>query len=153
MRLSVLAVGHMRNTPEAPLYDTYAKRIAQTGRRVSLDGLHLSEIKEQANANAKLLAHLDTHKDALLVALDETGEDMSSRALAQKIADWRDDGTREVTFILGAADGLNDAIRQKATVTLSLGRMTWPHMLARLLLAEQIYRSISILSGHPYHRD
>ena len=153
MRVSILAVGQMRGHDEAPLYDTYAKRIAQAGRQIGLDGLHLTEIKEQANANEKLAAFLNERPNAFIVALDEVGKEMCSRDFAQKIGAWRDDGAREVIFVIGAADGLDEAMRQKANMCLSLGRLTWPHMLARVLLAEQIYRAISILSGHPYHRD
>ncbi len=153
MRLSILAVGQMRGTGEAALYETYAKRIAQAGRQIGLDGLHATEIKEQSGADDRLAAHLADRANAFIIALDETGKDMSSRQLADKIGVWRDDGCRELVFIIGAADGLRDDIRQQANLTLSLGRMTWPHMLARVLLAEQIYRAISILSGHPYHRD
>lgn len=153
MRVSILAVGQMRGTDEAALYGTYAKRIAQAGRRIGLDGLHVTEIKEQSGADDRLAAHLAERTNTFIIALDETGKDMNSRQLAGKIGAWRDDGCRELVFVIGAADGLRDDIRHNANLTLSLGRMTWPHMLARVLLAEQIYRAISILSGHPYHRD
>jgi 23S rRNA (pseudouridine1915-N3)-methyltransferase len=85
--------------------------------------------------------------------LDETGKQLNSRQWADKIGHWRDDGHSEMMCVLGAADGLNEALRARADFCLSLGQMTWPHMLARVLLSEQIYRGISILSGHPYHRD
>lgn len=153
MRLSILAVGQMRGADEAALYDTYAKRIAQAGRHIGLDGLHLNEIKEQSGANEKLAAALDSRPQALVVALDESGTEMSSRQWASKIGHWRDDGQSEIVCVLGAADGLNAALKARADVTLALGKMTWPHLLARALLAEQLYRAISILSGHPYHRD
>lgn len=153
MRLSILAVGQIRGSDEAALFDTYAKRIAQAGRHIGLDGLHLNEIKEQSGANEKLLAQLDARRDALIVALDETGKDMGSRQWAEKIGQWRDDGRGELICILGGADGLSQELRARADMCLSLGKMTWPHLLARALLAEQIYRAISILSGHPYHRD
>lgn len=153
MRLSILAVGQMRGADEAALYDTYAKRIAQAGRHIGLDGLHLTEIKEQSGANEKLAAQIAARPQALIIALDETGKDISSRQWADKIGHWRDDGQGEVICVLGAADGLDDALRARADFCLSLGKMTWPHLLARALLAEQLYRAISILSGHPYHRD
>ena len=153
MRLSIVAVGQMRGADEAALYDTYAKRIAQSGRHIGLDGLHLTEVKEQSGANDKLAAHIAARPHALVIALDETGKDISSRQWADKIGHWRDDGHSEMICVLGAADGLNDALRNQADFCLSLGHMTWPHLLARALLAEQLYRAISILSGHPYHRD
>lgn len=153
MRLSILAVGQMRGADEAVLFDTYAKRIGQAGRHIGLDGLHVTEIKDHAGADARLAAHVAQNKQALIVALDETGHAISSRDLSSKIADWRDDGAGEVIFIIGAADGLGADIKQAAQFTLSMGKLTWPHMLARVLLAEQIYRAICILSGHPYHRD
>ena len=153
MRLSIVAVGQMRGADEAALYDTYAKRIAQSGRHIGLDGLHLTEIKEQSGANEKLAVQIAARPNALIVALDETGKDMGSRQWADKIGQWRDDGQSEMICVLGAADGLSAALRARADFCLSLGKMTWPHLLARALLAEQLYRAISILSGHPYHRD
>lgn len=153
MRLSVLAVGQMRGTDEAALYNVYAKRIAQAGRQIGLDGLHVHEIKDQSGANDKLLTHIAQNKHALVIALDETGENTTSRALSNKIANWRDDGKGEIMFIIGAANGLPEEIKKTANYKLSMGKLTWPHMLVRVLLAEQIYRAICILSGHPYHRD
>ncbi len=153
MKLSVLAVGQMRGQKEAPLFDTYATRISKTGRALALDGLGLTEIKDQAGANSKIEAALEAAPNAFVVALDERGKSLASRAFAEKLAHWRDDGTREVIFVLGAADGLSDTIRQRANMLIALGPMTWPHILARVLLAEQIWRAISILANHPYHRD
>ena len=153
MRLSLLAVGQMRGADEAALYDIYAKRIAQSGRQIGLDGLHAREVKDQSGANERLATLMTERRNALIVTLDETGKTLSSRQLAGQIGDWRDGGESELLFVLGAADGLSDTIRQSGAMSLSLGAMTWPHMLARVLLVEQLYRSISILSGHPYHRD
>ncbi len=151
MKLSLLAVGHIRGTDEAALFDTYAKRITQSGRQLGLDGLHVTEIKDQKTAPAKLSAVLET-THGLVIALDERGKMLDSPAFAEKLGTWRDDGTREVIFVLGPADGLSDAVRARADLLMALGPMTWPHMLARVLLSEQIWRAISILGGHPYHR-
>ena len=85
--------------------------------------------------------------------MDERGTAEDSRAFAGRLAGWRDDGVSEIIFLLGAADGLSPDLRARAGFLLSLGPMTWPHLLARALLAEQIYRGISILANHPYHRD
>ena len=86
------------------------------------------------------------------VALDERGQALSSRAFADRLADWRDQGRSRVTFLIGGADGHADAVRDRADLILSFGPMTWPHLLVRVMLAEQIYRAWSILEGHPYHR-
>jgi len=153
MKLSVLAVGQIRGQKEAPLFETYATRISKTGRALALDGLGLTEIKDQAGANSKIEAALEAAPNAFVVALDERGKSLASRAFSEKLAHWRDDGTREVIFVLGAADGLSETIRQRANMLIALGPMTWPHILARVLLAEQIWRAISILANHPYHRD
>lgn len=88
-----------------------------------------------------------------IVALDETGEVLGSVQLAQKLEQWRDSGTRECRFLIGAADGLTDDERAGADLKLSFGRLTWPHMLARAMLAEQLYRATAIIAGHPYHRE
>ena len=90
---------------------------------------------------------------ALVVALDEHGRQLGSRAFAKKMGQWRDDGMRDVAFLIGGADGHDQAVLDRADLKLSLGEMTWPHMLVRGLLAEQIYRANAILTGHPYHRD
>ena len=92
-------------------------------------------------------------RPGLVIMLDETGKQMTSRGFARQISDWQDKGMAQASFVIGGADGLTDALRARADVTLSLGQMTWPHMLARALLCEQIWRAISILTNHPYHRD
>jgi 23S rRNA (pseudouridine1915-N3)-methyltransferase len=88
-----------------------------------------------------------------MVLLDEKGRDLPSIELAAMLGRWRDEGVREARFMIGAADGFGDAERQSADLLLSFGRLTWPHMLARAMLAEQLWRSVSILAGHPYHRE
>ena len=152
MQLAVLAVGQMRGMDEAPLYQNYAKRIAQSGRQIGFDGLHLTEIKEHASASTKLRTALDSHQ-GLIVLLDEGGENWTSRQFADRLAAWRDDGRGDALFVIGPADGFDTALKARGHITLSLGKMTWPHMLTRIMLAEQLWRAISILSGHPYHRD
>jgi 23S rRNA (pseudouridine1915-N3)-methyltransferase len=152
MRLSLLAVGQMRGSAEAPLYEDYATRIKNTGRAIGLDGLHAREIKDHGDANAKLDAALDAHK-GFCILLDEGGAHWTSRQLAEKISHWRDINHGDALFVIGPADGFSPAIKARADMTLSLGAMTWPHMLARVMLAEQIWRAISILTAHPYHRE
>jgi 23S rRNA (pseudouridine1915-N3)-methyltransferase len=94
-----------------------------------------------------------TPADALVVALDERGVTLSSRDLAARLGGWRDSGRREIAFLIGGADGLGRAALDRAALVLSLGPMTWPHLLVRVMLAEQLYRAVAILQGHPYHRD
>ena len=89
---------------------------------------------------------------AVVVALDERGRDLGSVEFADKMRGWRDGGTTDLAFLIGGADGHGDAVRERADLLLCLGRMTWPHMLVRALLAEQLWRAHSILTGHPYHR-
>ncbi len=157
MKLAILAVGQMRGQSEAALYDNYAKRVEAAGRQIGIDGIELIELKDHQNASEKLHEKLNAllaaRPQALIVALDESGKTMASRQLADNLGQWRDNGRGDVIFVLGAADGLGDAVRARADMLLSLSPMTWPHLLARVLLAEQLWRSISILSGHPYHRD
>ena len=107
--------------------------------------------RQQAEAESmQLLAAVP--EGAVVVALDERGQDLSSGAFAERLARWRDDGARAVAFLIGGADGLAPAARERADLLLALGRMTWPHMLVRVMLAEQLYRATTILAGHPYHR-
>lgn len=89
---------------------------------------------------------------ARIVALDERGRSETSEAFASRLGRWRDDGVRTIGFIIGGADGLDESVRRKADLVMSFGALTWPHMLVRAMLAEQIYRAQSILAGHPYHR-
>ncbi len=141
MRLTIAAVGRARRGPEQALYDHYAARLRWP--------LTLKEIAEPAPA-AKLRAAVPD--GARLVAMDETGDLIDSPALAATLARWRDDGVRDAAFVIGGADGLDPALVAKADLVLALGRLTWPHMLVRGLLAEQLYRAETILAGHPYHR-
>jgi 23S rRNA (pseudouridine1915-N3)-methyltransferase len=97
---------------------------------------------------------LDTTKECeQLIALDENGKLLSSKAFSEKISGWEDNGIRKIGFIIGGADGLSEEVKQKATMLLAFGTMTWPHMLARVMLAEQLYRAYSITTNHPYHRE
>jgi 23S rRNA (pseudouridine1915-N3)-methyltransferase len=92
-------------------------------------------------------------KSAVIVALDERGKSLSSRHFADLLTQWRDHGEQDVAFMIGGADGLDAALVAKARLTLSLSAMTWPHLLARVMLLEQLYRAWSLQTGHPYHRD
>lgn len=159
MRLLIAAVGRLKDGPERELYLKYAKRIDDAGRSVALGPLTLSEIAEgrQGSAGqrradeAARLAQAAESAD-FTVLLDEGGKTLGSDAFARALAARRDEGRRVAAFLIGGPDGHGDAARARAELTLSLGPMTLPHGLARIVLAEQLYRAQTILSGHPYHR-
>lgn len=151
MRVEILAVGRARAGPERDLYDSYIKRIRWTVElREVEEKRRLPPAELKAREAGLLLAALPDR--AVTVALDGTGKDLSSEALARKLGQWRDDGRGCAAFVIGGADGLAPEIRDRADLVLALGRQTWPHMLVRAMLAEQIYRAQQILAGHPYHR-
>ncbi len=159
MRLSIIAVGRLKDGPERDLYLRYAKRIDETGRAVALGPLALTELAEARQASAKQRQADEAGRIAsaaqgadLAVALDETGTTLTSAAFASWIGARRDEGHRSLAFLIGGADGHGPAALAAARLKLSLGPMTLPHGLARIVLAEQIYRAATILAGHPYHR-
>ena len=155
MRLTVLAMGRARNGPEKALTDDYLKRLEPMGRGVGLGPARLLELEAKSgrreDESALLLERAPA--GARLVALDERGETPSSLDFAKKLGRWRDEGASEAVFLIGGADGHAESLRARADWVVSLGRLTLPHMLARAVLAEQLYRAASILAGHPYHRE
>ncbi len=138
MKLHVIARGRIGRGPEAELVARYAKRMTWPTQ--------FTEIGETAPLP-------EPTPNARTVVLDERGPALTSRALADRLAAWRDDGVRETRFLIGAADGHDAATRNNADLLLSFGPATWPHLLVRGMLAEQLYRATSLLAGHPYHRD
>ena len=138
MLLHIIARGKIGRSPEAELVDRYLKRIAWP--------VKLSELSERAPAPPQ-------PSGAVTILLDEKGDALSSIELAKKLEQWRDRGTREVRFVIGAADGHSDDERNSADLLISFGPATWPHLLVRAMLAEQLFRATSILANHPYHRD
>ena len=138
MRLHVIARGKIGRSPEAELVERYAKRITW--------GFKLTELPD---IGGTIPASLTPSRDVLL---DERGRQLSSEEFAALLGRWRDEGVREARFLLGAADGHGAPAREKADLLLGFGAMTWPHLLARALLMEQLWRATSILAGHPYHR-
>ncbi len=151
MRISICAVGRARGHPTAEICQTYLQRlpwsvvIREVEVRKNLAGEKL------AMAEAELLrAALPAR--AVVVALDGRGKVLSSEAFAQRLGRWRDDGVADLAFAIGGANGLHPDFSRAADLTLSLGAMTWPHLLARAMLMEQLYRAQTILAGHPYHR-
>ena len=141
MKLHIIARGRIGQSPESELVERYAQRLR--GRLV------VTEIGDTAPWPLFGI-HLGPGRT---VALDERGRDLPSTDLAALLARWRDDGVREARFLIGAPDGHDAATRDKADLLLGFGRATWPHMLVRAMLAEQLYRALSILDGHPYHRE
>jgi 23S rRNA (pseudouridine1915-N3)-methyltransferase len=139
MLLHIIARGRIGRGPEAELVERYGKRLSWPFRMTELP-----------DRGGRMPAR---EPQTRMVMLDETGEAMSSRALAATLGRWRDDGVREARFLIGAADGFDDAERAEADLLLSFGRATWPHLLARAMLAEQLWRATSILANHPYHRE
>ena len=139
MLLHIVARGKIGRSPEAELVERYLKRITWPTK--------LTELPDKGGKVPPLPG------DSVVIALDERGQSMSSMDLAKKLETWRDAGKREARFLIGAADGHDGATRDQADLLLSFGPATWPHMMARAMLAEQLYRAISILSNHPYHRD
>ena len=155
MRLHILAVGRLRAGPEKALFDDYLTRFDRSGRALGLGPARLVEVEDRKGggraAEAALLAKA-IPEGALVCALDERGTAESSPQFARRLADWRDAGRGDLALVLGGADGIDPALRARADHALSFGRMVWPHMLARVMLAEQLYRAASILAGGPYHR-
>ena len=160
MRLQILAIGRLKSGPEQALFERYVSRIKPTGRPFGITSVDVLERAESRlhSADARkteegewLLSKCPT--GAVRIALDERGNTLSSRDFAKCLARWTERGRPSVTFILGGPDGLAETVRQQADTVLSLGKMTFPHQIARALLAEQIYRAFSILANHPYHRD
>ncbi len=156
MRMTLIAVGRAKPGPHRDLFEHYAERLGHG----LLGGLRLKEVEERRplppvelkRREAELLLGARP-KDARLVALDERGKTVASGDFAALLGRWRDDGVGDLAFAIGGAGGLDASVREAAALTLALGPMTWPHLLTRALLAEQLYRAQSILTGHPYHRE
>jgi 23S rRNA (pseudouridine1915-N3)-methyltransferase len=155
MRVHLCAVGRLRAGPERTLIDDYVQRFDRTGRALGLGPLTEHEVEDKRGggmpAEAELLARA-VPAGALIAVLDERGQVMSSPEFADQLARWRDAGWGDVAFVIGGADGIDAGLRARADVALSFGRMVWPHMMVRVMLAEQLYRAASILAGGPYHR-
>ena len=155
MKVSLIVVGRMRNGPERELLDDYLTRFERSGRGLGFGLVTVVEVEDKKNTGMKgeaVLLRNALPKDAVLVLLDERGKLVSSPEFSQKLAGWRDQGRGHVAFVIGGADGIAPELRSEADMLLSFGKMVWPHMLARVMLSEQLYRAVSILAGMPYHR-
>lgn len=159
MRILIVAVGRMKAGPERELIARYLDRATQTGKALGLGPVEVVELAEsRASATATRKAeearaiHAAVPEGAMLIALDEHGKALGSDPFAQKLAALRDGGQRCVCLLIGGADGLDPDLIARADLVLALSPMTWPHQIVRILIAEQVYRATTILSGHPYHR-
>ncbi len=153
-------MGRMKPGPEKDLFDTFANRFESQGKAISLGPLTLTEVEEKKNLDRAELASREGErilravpKGAKLIVLDERGTSLKSKVFSEKLSLWRDEGAPACAFVIGGAGGLSDDVRKRADYRLSFGSQTWPHMMARAMLAEQLYRTATILAGHPYHRD
>jgi 23S rRNA (pseudouridine1915-N3)-methyltransferase len=158
LRLVILAVGRLKAGPERDLVERYRQRIAAIGRGLGMAGLDHVELPEsrarreddrRAEEADGLLARAGT---AALVVFDERGRSLTSEAFAARIRAWRDEGRPALACLIGGPDGLAPPVRERADLVLSFGALTLPHQIVRALVAEQLYRALTILSGHPYHR-
>lgn len=139
MLLHIVARGKIGRSPEGELVERYLKRVQWPTR-----------VTELPDTGGKIP---ELQPGTRLVVMDELGKSQPSRVFADQLGNWRDNGVREVRFMIGAADGFDDSVRAQADLLLSFGRATWPHMMARAMLAEQLWRASSILANHPYHRE
>lgn len=156
MKLSLIVVGKLRNGPEATLIDDYLMRFDRIGRGMGLGPVSVVEVEDKkggGKAGEAALLEKALPEGAVLVVLDERGKMLKSPDFAKKLANWRDQGQRDLVFMIGGADGLDPALVARADFSVSFGKMVWPHMLARVMLSEQLYRAASILSNAPYHRE
>ena len=159
MRLIVAAIGRLKAGPERALAERFRDRVAKAGRAVGLRDIEIVEIRESKAAETArrvleesiALANIVPDR-AVLVALDETGENLDSGSFTGMLRGWRDAGRPAAVFCIGGADGLGEDVRRRADLKLAFGAATWPHQLVRIMLLEQLYRAVTILAGHPYHR-
>jgi len=159
MRLIVAAVGRLKKGPERDLAERYRDRLAKSGRAVGFRTCELVEVGESRARDAErrkteesiALAQLCPH-GAAVALLDERGEDLSSAALSAVLQSWRDRGRPAAVLLIGGPDGVAQKLRDDAELRIAFGAATWPHQLVRIMLLEQLYRAMTILAGHPYHR-
>lgn len=155
MKVHICAVGRLRAGPERELIDDYVTRFDRTGRALGLGPLTIHEVEDKKGGGMEAEAQLLRRaipSGALICVMDERGRVMTSPDFASQLGNWRDMGRSDVAFVIGGADGIAPALRTDADFALSFGKMVWPHMLARTMLTEQLYRAASILAGSPYHR-
>lgn len=160
MRLLIAAIGRLKQGPERELAERYRKRAEQAGSRLGLREIEIIEVRESRADDAArrrleesiALATIIPDRAAVLV-LDPKGENLDSPAFAAQLKLWREEARPAAVFVIGGADGIAASLLQRADLRVAFGRLTWPHQIVRILLLEQLYRAVTILSGHPYHRN
>ena len=152
MKIRIVAVGRARRGPEQELFDFYKSRISWPLDLIEVEEKRPLPVDQRIQREDELI-RAKIPPGAVIVGMDETGDDPTSRKLADHFRKWEDAGTADLVFLIGGADGLSDGLKRDARLLIRFGRVTWPHMLVRPMLAEQIYRCRQILDGHPYHRD
>ena len=150
MKIDIIAIGQLRKGPLFEVLESYRKRMIWSVNFIVYESKQRDERVKQREEHEKLAASLSA--SAFVIAMDERGASLSSLKFADKLKDLQNQGRSHIQFVIGGADGLGDDIRSRADLLLSFGAQTWPHMLARVMLLEQIYRCQQILAGHPYHR-
>ena len=158
MKITIRAAGLIKSGPERDLIDSYLKRANGIARSVGIteiseNGVDIRSAKSRAQETEIILSYPQHNTPHILIVLDEKGKSMTSRHMAKAIANWRDDGQKHIIFAIGGADGFAPSALPAGTFKWNLGAQTWPHKLVRVMISEQIYRAVSILSGSPYHRD
>lgn len=159
MRIVIAAIGRMKQGPERELVSRYLDRARATGRQLGLSGFDTIELPESraSSANARKAEEAKALRaalpeNAILAVLDEHGKSLTSLKLSDTIATWRDNGKPALVCLIGGADGLDHDLIKSADLKIAFSEFTWPHQIVRIMLAEQLYRTTTILSGHPYHR-
>lgn len=159
MRFLIAAVGRLKAGPERDLAERYRDRVEKTGRAIGIRDIEIVEIRESRAQDVGrrmleesiALANL-VPDGAVTVVLDERGDNLDSASISRQLSVWRDAGRPVAMFVIGGPDGLAQEFKDRADLTLAFGAATWPHQLVRIMLLEQLYRAVTILSGHPYHR-
>ena len=155
MKIHLCVVGKLRNGPEKNLIDDYLNRFEKIGRSYGLGPVSVNEVEDKKNggmSNEAILLQRVIPKGAVIIALDERGEVVSSPNFSEKLIAYVNNNVSDLAIVIGGADGIDSKLREKADFKVSFGKMVWPHALVRVMIAEQLYRAASILAGSPYHR-
>ena len=159
MRLIVAAIGRLKAGPERELAERFRDRVAKAGRAVGLRDIEIVEIRDSKAVDVarrvleeSIALAIIIPERAVVVALDATGQNLDSNSYTGLVRTWRDAGRPAVVFCIGGADGLGADVKRRADLKLAFGAATWPHQLVRIMLLEQLYRTVTMLAGHPYHR-
>lgn len=159
MRITICAVGRLKRAPEAELCSDYLTRAEKLGRQVGITKAQIIEVAESDDAQSAArkaqeadALHAKMSSGAMIICLDEHGQSVDSKSFSNIIKRAADDGTSELAFVIGGPDGLSPELLERASRTICFGRMTWPHRIARVMLLEQVYRAVTLMVNHPYHR-